>query len=527
MPFQNVSANLSLRLAQCAFSNTGVEMFTDHNKLYWIILVDCVSTNESDFNEENIKTITHIILKMSEFVQTQFCRENLVWLVRKLFVLLNTSAPDVLNSFFEKLFCSLSRNKNILPLKSGDALDYYKSLIFCSTVVHQNITSCGYKSHNAFVAVLKFSMNLFERDSEYFCLIQSLYTLGPVLTSTVENMSTHSQKIVSDFIKQNFDPKLKATNALIELCSNLRKMLNLCLSYWVTVGNKLWKKNISLDLQNAMLKLTILITKVLSQSDTQVVKCANCKYKSAIHDAILLGCFPGMFATMSAKCGLDIALLVQSVACMSAEQISNLKLLYLNGCPNWKTFWTKMENDLHNDAILLYSLKFYMHSYSLFKIYIANFTRIMNWEMEVCDLNHLSRGFYNMAICQSDLGEQYNALLSCYTSMAINNALEFNLHQEMTHANFAVQIKSKVYSMSQAKQSVPPKCDRSANKVEEEMDSDKGQSESEKVQTMDSDKSQNESEKVQTLTVWSACKEFISDKRNLVYVKIFSKADFG
>lgn len=490
-------------------------MSADYNKLYWIILVDCVSAIETDCgNGENMKSIINIILKISEIVQIEFCRENLVWLVRKFFVLLNTSAPDVLNSFFEKLFCSLSRNKNLLPLKSGDALDYYKSLIFCSTVVHQNITSCGYKNNNALITVLKFSMNLFEKESEYFRLIQTLYSLVPVLTSAVENISTHSQNLVPEFIKQNFDPKLKPTNALIELCSNLRKMLNLCLSYWVTAGNKLWKNNISLDLQNAMLKLTILITKVLSQSDTQVVKCANCKYKSAIHDSILLGCFPGMFATMSARCGLDIAMLVQSGACMLAEQMANLKLLYLNGCPNWKTFWTKMENDLHNDAILLYSLKFYMHSYSLFKIYITNFTRVMNWEMEACDLNHLSRGFYNMAICQSDLGEHYNALMSCYTSMAINNALGLRSQQEMTHANFAVQIKSKVYSMSQAKRSsASSKDDGTANeKVEEELDTDKGQS---------------DSDKVQTLTVWSASKEFVSDKRNLVFVQLFSKADFG
>lgn len=459
-------------------------------------------------NESTSLILSNLITHIEELLRigniTSFCKNNLSWIVRKLYVLFNNFICEDLNTSFERIFELLFTLYTTNEKESSADEDVFRNFLVSFNVLTQ-IPSTSGKNVNS---ILKLYKKLFEKDKTYLKFINILSIAAPLFSLPLQKFSPDVHNISNSFCMEIENVAKNSSLGLFnEFILTLRKVLNYKLSQWIKVSNDMWKMHFSLDFQLSLLKLLKTTVEKLNKCKKQCVKCSECSYESGAHDALQLASLGRYFVKNSAQSKIETSKLVSEVAEILNLQIQIILKLRDMKCPGWKNFWNSVEINCHSDAILLYSSKANRASLDLFGAYWSSCIRMLNADMNVVNHSNFSRALFNMAICQLDALQFENALHNCYLSMAMNSDRKKDIALNPTHASFIIQIKSKMlenrnFSEKYCKYNNQNKIRNIHCECFESIES------------------------LQRANVWSVCNKIILNDASNIYARILANADF-
>ncbi|XP_077295611.1 uncharacterized protein LOC143917872 [Arctopsyche grandis] len=492
------------------FRNFALPMKHEHSKLYWVLFVDAINslviTNK---NEPTAHILSNLIAYLEELLRISniisFCKNNLSWVVRKLYVSFNDFICEDLDTGFDRIFELLFTLYTTNEEETSADEDVFKNFLVSFNVSTQ-IPSTSGKSVSS---ILKLSKKLFEKDKMYLNFIDVLSIAAPLFSLPLQKFSPSFNKIPNSLCTAiEKVGKNSPTDLFNEFILTLRKILNCKLSQWIKESNDMWKKHFSLDFQLSLLKLLKTTVEKLNKCKKQCVKCSECSYESGAHDALQLASLGRYFVKNSAQSKIETSKLVTEVAEILNLQIHIILKLRDMKCPGWKNFWNNVETNYHSDAILLYSSGANLASLDLFNAYWSGCIRMLSVDVNVVDHGNFSRALFNMAICHLDALQFENALYNCYLSMAMNSIRKKDITLNTPHAQFIIRIKSK---MLESRNSSEKYCKyNNQNKIRS--------IHCECFESVDS---------FQRANVWSVCTKIILNDASNIYAKLLANADFG
>lgn len=417
------------------------------------MLIDALNslniTDKSEAKSVLLDIVQYSIQIMEICDLVQFCKSNLSWLLRKLYIMFNEIAAEDLESGLEKIFDFLNTKSSFVSSKEYDDSsvleETFKNLLHSYSCTIQLISTIGFISNKSMIKLHKICIKIFNRDktyTEYFKILESLqFLFSTPLTKFPPNYYEKVSKANSDFAKIK---KNNSNRSFQEFVLIFRKILNFKLLEWTNVPKDVWKTHMSLELQEALLRLLIILMDHLKYCDVQGVKCINCNFESGHHDALQIASFGKIFIANSACKEVSLSKLIQCTTEIFNKQINSILQLRDKDCPSWNNFYDNVEKGYHKDAILLYSLGKVESSLNIFNAYMSAFAKFFTRDNQITYHATLSRVLYNMSVCQFDvLNIDEDSLKNCYLSMALNS-VENKEASSKFYIQFIVKIKTKL-----------------------------------------------------------------------------------
>lgn len=396
-----------------AFEADTKDLFIEYSKTYCNILLDRLSYIEKLKAKANINKLlpklNEDILKVTEIYDTvQFCSSILMFVIRKLNFLYNTTCSQQLNDVFKSIFTKLSMKKDLRSfqkLTDKELLELYSNFNNCIYIIAENGSKSNFENSILDSVIRTFVTMIGHAPDLYHCM-QTFYLNSLCCILTDKQDCPYVETILNSML-HGFETakKMGYNKAMIATYPFLSQLLRLYLE-----KNSI---NLSSQAHETCLRIILCLVKKLRKC-SQFLKCDNCKASTGLHDSLRLAFMSKNLITAALDKESDITEILNTYQAVVNEQNISLRELAKTGCVNYTIFFKKIQADVHNIAITLNKAQYYKHSITLFDMYLK--IEITNFKTEN-ELKNISRALYNKSICELDFKLYENALLDAYLSL--------------------------------------------------------------------------------------------------------------